>query len=133
MQERLYLGNDKNFPVDLLEQNRMEQGRAEILRPNKTFQKASYFYFIAALVALGMAGIMHADAQKSQKTALSDDPSLGRVIDREGVGSIKPVLQDRWSVANENMKLEAGDLVMTGTRGANALTLRMTNGGSWRK
>src|SRR5438067_1454068 len=75
-----------------------------------------------------MAGMMRTSAQDRLKTDLSDKSSIGRIIDREGVGSIKPVLQDRWSVANENLKLETGDLIMTGTRGANALTLHLANG-----
>ncbi|MEK7467020.1 MAG: VIT domain-containing protein [Planctomycetota bacterium] len=59
---------------------------------------------------------------------LSADSSLGKVVDREGNGVLKPVTGDRWAVAEENMLLMAGDWVKTGTRGANALQLKMKNG-----
>lgn len=62
------------------------------------------------------------------KTALSEDTSIGSIADREGAASLKPVMHDRWTVAQENMPLETGDWLKTGTRGANALYVRLNSG-----
>lgn len=62
------------------------------------------------------------------KQPLSEDTSVGKVVDREGNAVLKPVTGDRWSVAEENLPLMAGDWVRTGARGANALQLRLKNG-----
>ncbi len=61
--------------------------------------------------------------------ALSEDPAIGRVRDREGIAQIKPVTADRWSVAEENLLLEPGDWVRTGARGANALSAALGRAG----
>ncbi|MBI2931461.1 MAG: hypothetical protein HYY16_07395, partial [Planctomycetes bacterium] len=58
---------------------------------------------------------------------LSADASIGRVRDREGIAGLKPVMADRWTVAEENAPLERGTWVRTGTRGANAVTLTLSN------
>lgn len=61
--------------------------------------------------------------------ALSDDPAIGRVKDREGIAQVKPVQGDRWSVAEEGLLLEPGDWVRTGARGANALAAAVGRAG----
>lgn len=61
--------------------------------------------------------------------ALSDDPAIGRVRDREGIAQVKPVSAARWSVADENLLLEPGDWVRTGARGANALSAALGRAG----
>ena len=63
-----------------------------------------------------------------EREPLSADSSLGKVVDREGNGVLKPMTGDRWAVAEENMLLMAGDWVKTAARGANALQLKMKNG-----
>ncbi|MCC6741658.1 MAG: hypothetical protein IT452_21650 [Planctomycetia bacterium] len=62
------------------------------------------------------------------KQPLSEDTSVGKVVDREGNAVLKPVTGDRWSVAEENLPLMTGDWVKTGARGANALQMRLKNG-----
>lgn len=85
---------------------------------------------VAGLVVLGTIAMnTKANNMLNQgKTNLAADAFMGKVLDREGIASLKPVLNDRWSVAETNMHLETGDLVMTGTRGANALKLQLSNG-----
>ncbi len=61
--------------------------------------------------------------------ALSEDPAIGRVRDREGIAQVKPVGADRWSVADEHLLLEAGDWIRTGARGANALSVALGRAG----
>ncbi len=67
-------------------------------------------------------------SQPARKTPLSDSAFIGRVVDREGTASIKPVMHQRWAVADENVPLEPGDWLQTGKRGANALVVRLKGG-----
>jgi hypothetical protein len=85
---------------------------------------------IAFLISLqGRAQEQPAQPRPSgDRAALSEEALVGKVLDREGVGSIKPVMRERWITAGENTALEPGDWLQTGTRGANALTVRLTNG-----
>ncbi|MCE9584706.1 MAG: VIT and VWA domain-containing protein, partial [Planctomycetes bacterium] len=69
-----------------------------------------------------------APGDPGEKAPLSEDSSLGRVVDREGNGVLKALTGDRWAVAEENMPLMAGDWVKTGARGANAVQLKMRSG-----
>ncbi len=100
---------------------------------NKLLKKTFYYCGILAFIGLVVLGITNmtitADNKATQdKLELSSSGFIGKVVDREGTASIKPVLNDRWSVAEANRRLETGDLVMTGTRGANAIKLHMLNG-----
>ncbi len=63
-----------------------------------------------------------------ERQPLSEDTSLGKVVDREGNAVLKPILGDRWAVAEENMPLMPGDWVKTGARGANALQVKLKSG-----
>jgi Flp pilus assembly protein TadD len=62
------------------------------------------------------------------KIELSADYSIGKVLDREGNALVKPCNGTRWSIASKDMMLEEKDWLKTGSRGANALALRMKNG-----
>ena len=59
---------------------------------------------------------------------LSADAAVGRVLDREGVAARRPVLADRWRPATEATRLQSGDWLRTGARGANALRLELASG-----
>ena len=59
---------------------------------------------------------------------LAFDPSLGSVADREGLVFIKPVMGQRWTLADEDTLIEKGDWVKTAARGANAAELRLKDG-----
>ncbi|MEW6737638.1 MAG: VIT domain-containing protein, partial [Acidobacteriota bacterium] len=96
-------------------------------------KRLSYGFFLLFILALALTGYINMEINAQNKStegklALSADTSLGKVVDREGIASIKAVLSDRWSVAEENLRLETGDWLMTGTRGANALAIRLNNG-----
>jgi len=56
--------------------------------------------FGLALAVLGLL-VLAGHAQEGEKTQLSDDPSIGRVMDREGSALIKPVMRERWTLAEE--------------------------------
>jgi len=63
-----------------------------------------------------------------QAAALSNDPSIAKVVDREGTGLARGGSDPRWRGAEENDLLFANEWVKTGARGANALQLRMKSG-----
>lgn len=60
---------------------------------------------------------------------LSRDADAGVVLDREGVAARKAVLADRWGPADARTRIELGDWLKTGTRGANALSFSLAGGG----
>lgn len=96
------------------------------LLSRRTFFLGALFLAVVSLVisfCLNVPGEPGEDPEP-----LSADSSLGKVVDREGNGMLKPAMGDRWAVAEENMLLMAGDWVKTGSRGANALQLKMRNG-----
>lgn len=96
------------------------------LLSRRNFFLGALFLSIASLVA---TFCLPAPADPGdQPQPLSEDTSLGKVVDREGNAVLKPVMGDRWAVAEENMLLMAGDWVKTGARGANALQLKLKNG-----
>lgn len=90
--------------------------------------------FIAATVLSGVvlwqsyAGEEKSLTPEMGRVDLSYDPSLGRIVDREGLAFIKPVLGRRWTLAREKMLLEEGDWVKTAARGAHAAELCMKDG-----
>ena len=57
--------------------------------------------------------------------SLSSDGRIGKVIDSQGIASIKPVLQSRWTLAEGDLLLKPGDWLRTDVRGANALHVRL--------
>jgi hypothetical protein len=91
--------------------------------------------FVTAVVLVGLVQFQGTQAAplmltpEMGKVALSDDASIGRVVDREGLAQIRQVGGDRWTVANEDVRLEPGDWIKTGKRGANAVVLRLSTGG----
>jgi len=84
------------------------------------------------LVVSTLAGMVPdaSPAQEKKAASLSDDGSIGRILDREGNGQIRPAASDRWSVAEESFRLFPNDWVKTGARGANALSFQLKNGGT---
>ncbi len=59
---------------------------------------------------------------------LRDDGRIGKVVDREGIGQVRPVGASRWTVARAEQPLDPGDWLQTGARGAHALVVRLANG-----
>ncbi len=59
---------------------------------------------------------------------LSNDGSLGRVRDREGLAYQRSRGSQRWTLLSKESTLRPGDWIKTGTRGANAAVLMLANG-----
>ena len=56
---------------------------------------------------------------------LSEDGRVGKVVDVQGVVSVKPMNYGRWTPVRPNVLLMPGDWVRADVRGANAATLRL--------
>ncbi len=86
--------------------------------------------WLALFAALGVSpsALGRPPLASSRQDALSEDASVGRVIDREGVAAHRGVLADRWGPAEPHTRLETGDWLKTGARGANALKLALAGG-----
>ena len=56
---------------------------------------------------------------------LTQDGRIGTVADVQGIVTIKPVLDERWTPVREGLVLEPGDWVRTDARGANATALHL--------
>jgi predicted Zn-dependent protease len=59
------------------------------------------------------------------KDTLTEDGRVGKVVDVQGVVSVRPVMQQRWTPVGDNTLLKPGDWVRTDVRGANAVMLRL--------
>jgi predicted Zn-dependent protease len=59
------------------------------------------------------------------KDTLTEDGRVGKVADVQGVVSVRPVMQQRWTPVGDNTLLRPGDWVRTDVRGANAVLLRL--------
>ncbi|MEM1450653.1 MAG: VIT domain-containing protein [Planctomycetota bacterium] len=78
-----------------------------------------------ACLLLGSAVLAGQDASE-ERGALSADPALGRITDREGNAARRGLLADRWGLAENRTRLIAGDWLRTGARGANALAFELS-------
>lgn len=67
---------------------------------------------------------VHADPPKSLKQV----GDLGKVIDCQGVASVRPTAGTRWTCVSHSMPLKPGDWLRTDVRGANALHARLLGG-----
>jgi len=83
---------------------------------------------ILLLLLPSLPGRGQEDSGKKGGTGLSDDASLGRIVDREGAGFVRSRTHDRWIAARENLPLQEGDWVKTGVAGAHALTFKLRSG-----
>ncbi|MEW6742249.1 MAG: VIT domain-containing protein [Planctomycetota bacterium] len=96
------------------------------------FACAGSLPLLAALLVLGaLAGGLVARAVSGAPqdlSSLAHETAIGRIIDREGSANCRPVGATRWMVAAEQAWLETGEWVRTGTRGANAVAVRLSGG-----
>ncbi len=79
---------------------------------------------IAALVVLA-EGQPVPEEKFAVKNTLSEDGRVGKVVDVQGVVSVKPVGRQRWTPVRPNLLVMPGDWVRADVRGANAATLRL--------
>lgn len=62
------------------------------------------------------------------KTPVSGQVEEARILDREGLASRRPVLAARWRSVSAGTRLQTGDWLKTGARGANALRFELAAG-----
>ena len=60
--------------------------------------------------------------------SLSDDGRIGKVIDSQGIAGVRPAMQSRWTLPEDDLLLRPGDWLRTDVRGANALHVRLGSG-----
>jgi hypothetical protein len=58
---------------------------------------------------------------------LTEDFRVGRIVDSEGVVTVKPVMHERWTPVSREMVLKRGDWIRTDPRGPNAVAVRVKN------
>jgi Flp pilus assembly protein TadD len=56
---------------------------------------------------------------------LTEDGRIGKLIDAQGIVSVKPVMARRWTPARSGLLLKPGDWVQADLRGANAAAVRL--------
>ena len=83
------------------------------------------FRRIAVLAAPIAAAILIAVSLRAG--GLADDGRVGKVVDAQGIVSVKPVLGERWTPVREQLVLKPGDWIRTDARGANSVALRLAN------
>lgn len=58
--------------------------------------------------------------------SLREDGRLGKIVDAQGVVTLRPPLQRRWTPVRREMLVKPGDWLRTDVRGANAATVELT-------
>jgi hypothetical protein len=53
---------------------------------------------------------------------------VGRVVDSEGISSVRPTAGNRWTCASPSLPIKPGDWLRTDIRGANALHVKLAGG-----
>ena len=59
--------------------------------------------------------------------SLSNDGRIGRVLDAQGIVTLRPVMRSRWTPIARQMLIRPGDWLRTDVRGANAAAVAMTS------
>lgn len=59
--------------------------------------------------------------------SLTEDFRIGKIVDSDGVVTVKPVMNDRWTPVFREMVLKRGDWIRTDARGPNAVAVRVAN------
>jgi tetratricopeptide (TPR) repeat protein len=72
-----------------------------------------------------LPGLLAACLAVAHAESLSNDGRIGKVIDSQGIASVKPVMHGRWTLAEDDLLLKPGDWLRTDNRGANALHVRL--------
>ncbi|NQU25208.1 MAG: hypothetical protein HQ567_28320 [Candidatus Nealsonbacteria bacterium] len=59
---------------------------------------------------------------------LTEDGRIGKIVDVQGIVTVKPVMHTRWTPVATQMLIKPGDWLRTDTRGANAVKVRLAEG-----
>ena len=89
-------------------------------RRNRMFVLAMRMLTTSAAIVAVAFGVMW-----SSKPSLTDDGRIGKVADVQGIVSVKPLNQDRWTPVVGRLLLKPGDWLRTDPRGANAVKIRL--------
>ncbi|MBI2195349.1 MAG: hypothetical protein HYU36_25490 [Planctomycetes bacterium] len=73
---------------------------------------------LAGLLAFG------ASCPWARSESLSDEGRIGKVVDFQGIVSVKSAMLPRWTLAEDDLLLQPGDWLRTDVRGANAMQVR---------
>ena len=66
------------------------------------------------------------DDDKFRVTAnFAEVTHLGQIVDAQGIVTVQPVMQRRWTPVRGRMKLQPGDWIRTRVRGANAVRVQL--------
>ncbi len=65
------------------------------------------------------------EARFQALNSLSEDGRVGKVADTQGVVTVKPMAQERWTPIDENFVVMPGDWLRTDARGANAAEVKL--------
>ncbi|MDA1014174.1 MAG: VIT domain-containing protein, partial [Planctomycetota bacterium] len=57
--------------------------------------------------------------------SLTEDYRIGKIVDSEGIVTVKPVMHERWTPVSRQMILKRGDWLRTDPRGPNAVAVRV--------
>lgn len=61
--------------------------------------------------------------------SLAETGDLGKIVDSQGIVSVRPKMGTRWSGASKDFPVKPGDWLRTDVRGANAMSFRLRGGG----
>ncbi len=91
----------------------------------------------SVVAATVLTGLVQWNSQAGEEKVLSPsmgavnlafDASAGTILEREGLGMVKALGGERWTLACARMRVERGDWLKTGARGANALEFELKDG-----
>ena len=81
---------------------------------------------LVAVLATNSRSLNAADSAPA--VGLHEDGRVGRVVDRQGIVTLRPALQRRWTPVARRMLLKPGDWLRTDVRGANAARVELLDG-----
>lgn len=93
-----------------------------VRRPLPVRQLAAGLLALTAVAGGGLA------ARGQEGPARPDDGALALVLDREGAAAVLRPGGPRWEPADEGTRLQKGDLIKAGARGANAVKVALDGG-----
>jgi predicted Zn-dependent protease len=117
---RLESTGDGKFSFEALVFAETQRLHSVLLILNKGFKNA----LERELVVLAYDEPIAADKFAIADT-LTEDGRIGKVIDVQGIVTLKPVMAQRWTPVRQNLVLRPGDWVRTDARGANAMAFKL--------
>ena len=59
--------------------------------------------------------------------SLTEDGRIGKIVDSQGIVTLRPMMRNRWTPVGTHMLIKPGDWLRTDVRGANASTVALTS------